>query len=83
MIFGDKHCQSSFNFVRQSLEVSAQQLRIEKKSGEVIIADNLLNLFAKRVQIQPDYLNLNLELQPNFIESCWNFAIKGTKLVKC
>ena len=74
MIFGDKHFQSSFNFVRQSLEVSTQQLCIDKTIGGVIIADNLLTLFAKRAQIQPNYSDLNLDLQPNLIEICRNFA---------
>ena len=82
MIFGGKHCQSSFNFVRRSLEVNTQQLRIDKTTGEVIIADKLLTLFAKLAQIQLEYSNLNLEQQPNLIELCRNFAIKGTKLVK-
>ena len=52
MIFRGKHCQSSFNFVRQSLKVSTQQLRIGKTTGEVIIANNLLSPFAKHAQIQ-------------------------------
>ena len=67
IIFGSKHCQSSFNFVRQSLEVSTQQLRIDEATGEVIIADNLLTFFAKCAQIQPEYSNLNLDIQPNLI----------------
>ena len=56
MIFGGKHCQSSFHFVRQSLKVSTQQLRIDKTTGEDIIADNLLTLFTKRAQISPNIL---------------------------
>ena len=68
--------------MRQSLEVSTQQLRIDKTTGEVIIADNLLTLFAKLAHIQPEYSNLNLEQQANLIEFCRNFAIKGIKLVK-
>ena len=82
IIFGSKHCQSSFNFVRQSLEVSTQQLRNDKTTGDVIIKDNVLTLIAKRAQIQPEYSNLNLEQQANLIEFCRNFAIKSTKLVK-
>ena len=82
MIFGGTHCQSSFNFVRKSLEVSTQQLRIDKTTGEFIIADNLLTLFAKRAQILPEFSSLNLEQQPNLIEICQNFSIKGTRLVK-
>ena len=46
MIFGGKHCQSSFVFVRQSLEISTQQLRIDQYTGEVRVADNLITLFA-------------------------------------
>ena len=81
MIFGGKYCQSSFNFVRQSREVSTQQLRNDKTTGDVIIKDNVLTLIAKRAQNQPEYSNLNLEQQPNLIEFCRNFAIKGTKLI--
>ena len=55
MIFGGKHCQSSLNLVRQFLEVSTQQLRIDKATGEVITADNLLTLFAKRAQFSRNF----------------------------
>jgi hypothetical protein len=79
------HCQSTFKYVRQSLEIGTLAFQVNGTREDVSEVKNLLYYFARRRELQQheDYHHLREWLdQPNLIEFCRNFAISRGKLAR-
>ena len=70
------HCESTFNFVNVSLDLTVNEVCRNTATGELKTRPTLLTFFAKRhVYIEQNtYPNWNLA-QPNFLEFCRHFTV--------
>jgi hypothetical protein len=76
ILFSGHHCESSFNYVNVSLDLTVNEVFRNPTTGELETRPTLLTYFAKRhVYIEQNtYPNWNLD-QPNFIEFCRHFTV--------
>ncbi|EFX60656.1 hypothetical protein DAPPUDRAFT_276302 [Daphnia pulex] len=76
ILFSGHHCESSFNYVNVSWDLTVNEVYRNPTTGELETRPTLLTYFAKRhVYIEQNtYPNWNLD-QPNFIEFCRHFTV--------